>query len=74
MSICQIPAQLPDAASWLKFDLAKFSNSELLAFIISQGQDIKACIPLAKIILKRIPAPCLVRASFEELVTAGLNS
>ncbi len=74
MSICQIPAQLPDAASWLKFDLAKFSNSELLAFIISQGQDIKSCVPLAQAILKRIPAPCLIRVSFEELVTAGLNS
>lgn len=74
MSICQIPAQSPDAASWLKFDLAKFSNSELLALIISQGQDIKSCVPLAQAVLKRIPAPCLLRASFEELITAGLDS
>ncbi len=74
MSICQIPAKLPDAASWLKFDLAKFSNSELLAFIISQGQDIRSYIPLAQSILKRVPAPCLVRANFEELVGAGLSS
>ncbi|NCU44394.1 hypothetical protein EOM71_01810 [Candidatus Falkowbacteria bacterium] len=74
MSICQILAKLPDTASWLKFDLAKFSNSELLAFVISQGQDIKQCVPLAQTILKKIPAPCLIRASFEELVEAGLNS
>lgn len=74
MSICQIPAHLPDAASWLKFDLAKFSNSELLAFIISQGHDTKTYVSLAQAVLKKIPAPCLVRASFEELIGAGLNS
>ncbi|MBP8599746.1 hypothetical protein KBI31_00705 [Patescibacteria group bacterium] len=74
MSIYPIPAKLPDAANWLKFDLAKFSNSELLAFIISQNQEIKSSIALAQRVLKKIPAPCLVRASFEELVKAGLNS
>ena len=74
MSIYPIPAKLPDAANWLKFDLAKFSNSELLAFVISQNQEIKTSIALAQGVLKKIPAPCLVRASFEELVKAGLNS
>ena len=64
MSIYPIPAKLPDAANWLKFDLAKFSNSELLAFVISQNQEIKTSIALAQEVLKKIPAPCLVRASF----------
>lgn len=74
MSIYPMLAKLPDAANWLKFDLAKFSSNELLALVISQGQDIKLFIPLAKKVLKKIPAPCLPRASFEELVRAGLNS
>lgn len=74
MSIYPILAKLPDAANWLKFDLAKFSNIELLALIISQGRDIRSFIPLAQRVLKKIPAPCLVRASFEDLAQAGLDS
>ncbi len=74
MSIYLIPAKLPDAANWLKFDWAKFSNSELLAFVISHGQDLKSSTALAKLILKKIPAPCLIRSSFEELIAAGLTS
>ncbi len=74
MSIYSIPAKLPDPANWLKLDLAKLSNSELLALVISQGREVKDYLPLAKQILKKISAPCLTNVSFEELVKAGLDS
>jgi len=74
MSIYQVPAKLPDPDNWLKLDLAKFSNSELLALVIGRGQDFKESIPLARQILRKIPAPCLTHVSFEELIKAGLDS